>query len=162
MGLRGVVPSPNAAALRNQAPGVQRRQGRLDWPEPPAEWAPGIAVAWTTFYESDLSRFVEDVDVPVLIRLFSYYDLWVRTMDHWRAALARDDTAILGETGGKEPAITVAPEMIQLQRLEQVMKELENRFGVSPIQRARLGIKIGAAIETAERLNDPERQRRGG
>lgn len=104
----------------------------------------GTQSAWELFWRSDVAGLVVDADRPALRRLFEYYDLRERMLS---AFLAEPFTT--GSTGQ-----TVAhPASKEVASLEARIQALEDRFGITPAGRLKLGIVLGAAAKSLEDMN---------
>lgn len=100
--------------------------------------------AWDAFWTSDLAALVLDADRPALDRLFGMYDL--RERMH-RALLEQPFTE--GSTG----QTVVHPAAKELASLDGRIVALEDRFGITPMGRLKLGVVLGAAARSLDEMN---------
>lgn len=115
---------------------------------PKANGKPMLAVtqtAWTNFWRTEVAGLVVDADRPALDRLFGMYDLRERMM---RAYLA--DPFSRGST----KQLVVHPASREVASLDGRIQSLEDRFGITPAARLKLGIVLGAAAKSLEAMND--------
>lgn len=114
---------------------------------PPAtrEWLAITKKRWTTFWGSELARAVApDTDLPALTRLHDLYDEQERAL---RAV--RKQRFVLGSQG--QPVLNPAGRL--LKELAGEIRMLEDRFGLSPMARLRLGHQYGSTAMTLDDLN---------
>lgn len=102
------------------------------------------AAAWDEFWAGELAQLVNRADLPALGRLFQMYDLRERMQ---RALLA--EPWVAGSTG----QIVAHPAAKELASLDGRIVALEDRFGVTPMARLKLGVTFGAAVKSLEDLN---------
>lgn len=100
--------------------------------------------AWASFWSSDVAGLVLDADRPALDRLFGMYDMRERMQ---RTGLAEPFSA--GSTG----QLVVHPALKEVASLDARIQTLEDRFGITPAARLKLGIVLGAAAKSLEDLN---------
>ena len=100
--------------------------------------------AWTSFWESELASLVKPSDTPALVRLFRMYDTRERFE---RLVLAQP--MVPGSMG--QPKVN--PAAAEVASLDTRITALEDRFGLSPAARLKLGITFGAAAKSLEDLN---------
>lgn len=114
------------------------------FPGPDVSWAPEVAEAWHEFASSPLAdpRILKSTDLPALRRLFSYQDRLVRAV----AAFDLDPTA----TGSMGQEV-LSPWAQEIHRLEAEIQRLEDRFGLTPLARLRLGVTFEEGIGLAQR-----------
>jgi P27 family predicted phage terminase small subunit len=100
---------------------------------------------WNEFWGSRLSAIVNPgTDLPALRRLFTLYDERERT---YRAV--KRERLVKGSQG--QPVLN--PLYRNLGTLDSEIRQLEDRFGLSPISRLRLGITFGEAQRSLEEMN---------
>jgi len=100
--------------------------------------------AWVRFWGSDVSGLVVDADRPALDRLFVNYAIHEAMMATWLA-----EPFTLGSTG----QVTSHPAAKEAAALEARISAAEDRFGISPSARLKLGIVLGAAAKSLEEMN---------
>lgn len=101
-------------------------------PDAPKKWLKITKDAWADFWTQDVARAVVKSDLPALRRLFELRDLEERLM---RKA-AEENYVTVGSTG--QPVIH--PALKQADALRAEIRNLEDRFGLTPASRAKLGI----------------------
>ncbi|MDO8391049.1 MAG: hypothetical protein Q7V57_11215 [Actinomycetota bacterium] len=103
-----------------------------------------VAAAWATFWKSDVAGLVVDADRPALDRLFEYYELRARML-----------TAFMSEpfSTGSTGQTVVHPAAKEMASLDTRIVALEDRFGITPAGRLKLGIVLGAAAKSLEEMN---------
>lgn len=162
MGSSGPI-AKRTGRQRNQRPTGDARLARFLEPEdvePSPRWLAPTREAWVDYLASPIVSVVDPIDVPALRRLFDAYDLYGRLWWRWMHLLDEEgDGALLGEGSGGQAV--VHPLLASLRTVEQTMKELETRFGITPQSRARLGIDLGAAAAANEKARRMNRQDRG-
>lgn len=104
----------------------------------------GTKSRWDLFWRSDVSSLVTDADMPALWRLFELIDERERCMTS-----ARKGRLVKGSTG--QPVLN--PLYKHVQSLESQINTLEERFGLTPMSRLKLGVKFGEAQRTLADLN---------
>jgi P27 family predicted phage terminase small subunit len=134
-----------------------RRQGRAtsdlgivevspvgDVPAVPRGFLVETRRAWSAFWQSELASLVTEADHPALVRLFRLYD-----------ARARFAKIVVAEpmVAGSKGQTRVSPAAGELASLDARIVTLEDRFGLSPLARFRLGVMFGAAARSIESLN---------
>ncbi|HEY7822407.1 MAG TPA: P27 family phage terminase small subunit [Acidimicrobiia bacterium] len=124
--------------------GVAASEGR---PVPVAEgsWREGTVERWVSFWASPLASQVEQSDEGAFRRLFKLYDELDRL---WEAI---DDTGrvVPGSQGQPRPN----PLFKQVEAFQAEARQLEDRFGLSPLSRLRLGITFADAQASLDGLN---------
>jgi P27 family predicted phage terminase small subunit len=100
---------------------------------------------WQAFWRSPLAGAVAvDSDLPALERLFSLYDERERAYRAYRRE--RLVTGSQGQT-------VLHPLGRMMGVMDSEIRQLEDRFGLNPLARARLGITIGEAARTLADMN---------
>ena len=127
-------------------PDKRQRRGRNDAgplalpiaepPAPPRAALLATKKAWGAFWKAPTAALVLDSDHPALERLFGLYDELDRI---WRAARKR--RLVDGSQG--QPVIN--PLYKQADALRAEILALEDRFGLSPMARLKLGAAFGSA-----------------
>lgn len=118
--------------------------GRLDPPFAPSGLLKATREDWTAFWSSPLGALVVAADVPALRRLFTLYDERARAYRGLRQAgrlVETDKGAALNPLAG------------YLKSCDAEVRLLEDRFGLSPIARLRLGVALGEAAKSLDELN---------
>jgi P27 family predicted phage terminase small subunit len=116
-------------------------------PVPQADqgWREGTVERWVTFWGSPLSRQVEPSDEGAFRRLFRLYDEIDRMWD----AVEETGRVVAGSQGQPRPN----PLLKQIQEFQGEARQLEDRFGLSPMSRLRLGITFADAQASLDGLN---------
>jgi P27 family predicted phage terminase small subunit len=119
-------------------------------PEPPEQLSTIQVEAWDVFFTSDLAGLIKATDLPVVRRLWTYYqqheDLLV---------IFEKSKLVAGSTG--QPRINPAHDAIL--KLETAIHRLENELGLTPSARLRLGITFADATNSIDALNEKFAQR---
>lgn len=117
-------------------------------PAPPDELGAEAGQLWTRFLQSRVAGAVDfDSDLPALYR-------WVRAWDRYfeLERVMRHETFEHVVSGSKEQPI-LNPLYKALEMAEQSIERAEAKFGMTPRDRAQLGLDLAAGQLTAERLN---------
>jgi len=101
---------------------------------------PVVDQEWNDFWLSQVSRFTDEVDMGTLRRLFIYRHEWFTIMRAW---MDMPDSERVTEGSRNADSLRLHPFADRLDKLEKLMLPLEDRFGLSPLSRARLGIEVG-------------------
>jgi P27 family predicted phage terminase small subunit len=118
--------------------------GKVDPPPPPAGLLKATRQDWAEFWASPLGALIVAADVPALRRLFTLYDERARAY----RGLREFGRLIDIEHGGK-----LNPLAGYLKACDAEVRLLEDRFGLSPIARLRLGVALGEAAKSLDELN---------
>lgn len=100
--------------------------------------------AWSSFWQSDLSGLVLAADRPALARLFRMYDMRERL-----ERVYQKQPFSVGSTG----QLVSHPASKEIASLDGRILALEDRFGITPMGRLKLGVTFGAAAKSLEALN---------
>lgn len=111
---------------------------------------PGLLKAtrdwWSEFWNSDLAAATgAETDLPALRRLASLYDERERAY----RAIQRGDRLVTGSKGQE----VLNPLYRVIASLDAEIRNLEDRFGLTPLARLRLGITLTDAQKGLEDLN---------
>jgi P27 family predicted phage terminase small subunit len=115
-------------------------------PLPPEGMLTKTRARWVKFWRSELSRIVdEERDRPALERLFTLYDERERAYrDFRKRRLVKGSTKqLVVNPLWRHATSTLDPEI----------RQLEDRFGLTPRSRAQLGLAIGGLKKTLDDLN---------
>jgi P27 family predicted phage terminase small subunit len=119
--------------------------GRGEPPAVPAGLLKAVRDSWPRFWASELAQLVKpETDLPALERLWSLYDERARALHGYRRA-----RVVAGSMG--QP--TLNPLFAALKALDTEIRALEDRFGLTPMARLRLGVALGEAARSLEDLN---------
>lgn len=134
MARKGPMPKhPDKRQRRNKTTGtlVVLEGGGLAVPEPDEGLSPTLVDEWYAFWDTDVAQAVRESDLPALRRLWSIKDLERR----------------LHASGAKQPIVVGSqgqpvanPALKQADALRSEIRQLEDRFGLNPSARARLGL----------------------
>lgn len=119
-------------------------------PAPPPDLRPDLYQEWQDYWTSPLSNVAHDTDVSSLRRLFTYRDEWFRLALAY-AALSEEDRVVDGSRNSG--ALRTHPFGDRMLKLEGEITKLEDKFGLNPLARARLGIELGTAKKTWAELS---------
>jgi P27 family predicted phage terminase small subunit len=109
-------------------------------------WRPGTVERWHFFWESKLARNVEPSDEGALRRLFRLYDEIERMWD----AVEETGRVVEGSQGQPRPN----PLFKQIETFQAEARQLEDRFGLSPMSRLKLGVQFADAHLSLSALNE--------
>lgn len=113
-------------------------------PSPDPDWRAEVIEAWNDFWSSPLAgpAVMKVTDAPALRRLFVYRDRLLNAMDGFD-----HEPIVIGSTG--QP--TMSPWAAEVHRLESAVSKLEERFGLTPLGRLKLGVTYEQGIDLASR-----------
>ena len=114
-----------------------------DPPAPPPRLLQETRRLWDEFWGSSVAAAVDVSDVPAIRRLFMLRDQWERM----RRAV--DKTPLVSGSQGQPVENPLAKRM---DRIATQIVQLEDRFGLSPVARAKLGVETVAARRGLEEL----------
>jgi P27 family predicted phage terminase small subunit len=118
--------------------------GKVEAPPP----APGLLKAsrasWERFWSSPLAPLTIPADLPALERLWSLYDERARAYRGYR-----HERLVEGSQG--QPVLN--PLAAAMKAMDAEIRALEDRFGLTPMARLRLGVQLGEAARSLEDLN---------
>ena len=132
MGLRGPIAN-GATTLADDA---------MPTPTHPADLHPKLQYEWEQYWESDVARAADGVDIPMVERLWLYRDELFRSQLAWNLM---GDTDRWIEPTRNRNTVVAHPMVRRMEKLESQIVTLENLLGLSPLSRARLGIELGQA-----------------
>jgi P27 family predicted phage terminase small subunit len=110
-----------------------------------AAWREATVERWVQFWGSPLAQQVEQSDLGSFRRLFWIYD----ELDRLRDAIEETGRVVAGSQGQPRPN----PLYKQVEAFQAEARQLEDRFGLSPLARLRLGITFADAHQSLEGLN---------
>jgi len=143
--------SPKKPEARRQGRGtrdvglVSRPDVQVDVPAADLSWREGTVERWVAFWLSPLARQVEQSDVGSLRRLHWLYD----ELDRMREAIEDTGRVVSGSQGQPRPN----PLYKQMETFMSEARQIEDRFGLSPLSRLRLGITFADASASLTALN---------
>lgn len=156
MGSRGALAKPDDQRQgRNKPLQVPTRDKNLPLiPDPPKGVKQEVKDLWTRLWQTPVGRAWDpDMDGPLLLR-------YAKTFHHWLNAqrdLANLDGVV---TQGSQGQPVIHPITQYISQLEQRMAQMEDKLGLSPMARARLGLTIAEGELTAAQLSDMVKNRR--
>jgi len=108
-------------------------------------WREQTVERWVAFWASPLASQVEPSDEGAFRRLFKLYDEIERMWE----AIEATGRVVEGSQGQPRPN----PLYKQVQEFQAEARQLEDRFGLSPMSRLRLGITFADAQASLDGLN---------
>ena len=122
-------------------------RGDVARPVPAADlsWRESTVERWVSFWGSPLASQVEQSDEGAFRRLFWLYD----ELDRLREAIDLTGRVVEGSQGQPRPN----PLYKQVESFQSEARQLEDRFGLSPLSRLRLGITFADAQASLDGLN---------
>lgn len=149
--MRGPAPKPDGERQRRNKPGsahgtvmattvVVAGMSALSWPDPPGSWSPEACDDWRELSVSPLSQTMTASDFPALMRLFRLREQLTRALDQ-----LEHEELVSEVVTQKGFALVPNPIVGVIGRIEAMVRPLEDRFGLSPMARLRIGIKVGEA-----------------
>lgn len=124
--------------------------------QPDVRWAPPVAESWSELWSSPLAGLIKPTDVPALRRLFEYRHQLLAAQANYD-----DEPMTVGSMG--QPVLS--PWAAEIHRLEAVVQKLEEKFGLTPLARLRLGVTFESGVSLASQnaaLLDKFRASQGG
>src|SRR6266536_1128862 len=115
--------------------------GQPDPPSAPAGLLKATRDDWVEFWRSPLGSLVVAADFPAVRRLFTLYDERSRAYSGYRR-----ERLVLG--GNKQQALN--PLLAAMGMLDKEIRALEDRFGLTPMARLRLGVALGEAAKSLD------------
>lgn len=104
-------------------------------PSAKREWLVATRKRWTAYWGSQLSRLLDPVsDLPALERLFDLYDERERAMREFRRKRL---------VQGSKGQLVLNPLGRLMKEYDQEIRQLEDRFGMSPAARQRMHADLG-------------------
>jgi len=135
---------PAVPETESPAADVAQEDNELAIPEAPQGLLKQTRAQWVELWSSQLAQTIAATDMPALERLFTLYDERHRAMRDFRKA-----RLVRGSTG--QPVLNPMGKLVK--DLDGEIRQLEDRFGLSPQARLRLGIDLGKAADSLDALN---------
>lgn len=135
---------PPDRRLRRNKPRLVERLPSPPPPDPQASWRRETKERWIAYWNDPVSRAASDADRALVDRYFSYLDEWERSL---RAYRRRRFVPGSNEQPVLNPLGRFALE------LEAKLLAIEDRLGVSPLARSKLGLALGEARKSLAGLN---------
>jgi len=113
-------------------------------PAPAPHWGGSTTEAWNDFWSSPLAgpQVMKPTDAPALRRLFDLRDRLTKAFDEMDL-----EPIVVGSTG--QP--TMSPWAAEIHRLEGAVSKLEDKFGLTPLARLKLGVTFEEGVSLATR-----------
>lgn len=142
----GPLPKPaERRQRRNGRPALAPLDGRSTLsPEPPGGLLAATRASWRALWASPLASTFVESDLPALGRLFDLIDERARVV-----RVARRSRLV---PGSKAQPVT-NPLIGYISTLDTEIRNLEDRFGLTPKARLALGIQLGEAHRSLSALN---------
>ena len=109
---------------------------------PAVHWHPDVVEAWSELWSSPLAGMIKATDLPALRRLHEYRHQLAHALEAYT-----DEPTVVGSMG--QPVLS--PFAAEVHRLEGVIGKLEDRFGLTPLARLRLGVTFEEGTSLAAR-----------
>ena len=114
-------------------------------PQPP-KVSKRLKELWNKLWSSELAaHFNQETDPPAMERLFLLYE----RVNKYEREAARDGNVSKGSTGQKQ----MHPLLKAADVLRPQILQLEDRFGLTPMARLKLGIALGEAAISLDEMN---------
>jgi P27 family predicted phage terminase small subunit len=117
----------------------------LPVPAPDEAWRADTVGRWGDFWGSKIAAQVEPSDVGSLRRLFYLYD----ELDRMKDAIELTGRVVEGSQGQPRPN----PLYSQVEKFAAECRQLEDRFGLSPVARLKMGVVFADAHSSLDALN---------
>jgi P27 family predicted phage terminase small subunit len=153
MATRGPAPKPAYQRQRRNkderplvvVPPGERSPGRPPSPLPPRRrWLRATERAWEAFWGSDVASLVTEADMPAIERLHDLRDERERALRGYRK-----ERLVKGSMGQR----VINPLAKAMMALDAEIRALEDRFGLTPQARLRLGVVFGEARRSLDQIN---------
>lgn len=109
-------------------------------------WSRAARSLWDSFWISPIAQVVDrQSDMPRLSRWILYCDEWFRLMREYRRK-----RIVMGSMG--QPVAN--PAFAMAMATEKEIAKIEERFGLTPLDRMRLGITFSEARSALDKLNE--------
>ena len=119
---------------------------KANYPKPPPRLLKKTKDWWDDYWNSDLATYTnQDTDLAAVSRLATLMD----ERERCYRQVKKEGRMISGSQG----QMVLNPLYRHIQTLDQEIRQIEDRFGLSPKSRAILGITFGSATQTIADLN---------
>jgi P27 family predicted phage terminase small subunit len=147
---RGPAPKdPEKRQRRNGAAPLEAITGGMapvEVPVPPAGLLKGTRERWSAYWASPVAQLADPVsDLAALVRLFRLYD----DLERSHNAVRRQGHMVRGHRDQQ----VMNPLLKHMQLLMAEVRQLEDRFGLSPRARLSLNVTLGEAAKSLADLN---------
>ncbi len=133
----------------SQDQGVTLGREPSEVPDPPEGLCMALRSAWDEYWASDIARATDITDVQVISRLFWFRQQQREIMEEF-SDMAPDERLTPGSRNAD--SLRAHPYFDQIRKLEETIQKLEDKLGLSPLSRARLGIELGHATLTWQEI----------
>lgn len=146
----GPTPKPTSRRQRrNVRPAIVLPRGvesaAANLPAPPRGLLATTVQQWTAYWSSPVGQLADpDTDMPAVMRLFSLYDERERAYRSFRKK-----RLVKGSQG--QPVVN--PAWRQVPIMDAEIRQLEDRLGLTPQARLKLGVTFGDAARSLDDLN---------
>lgn len=138
--------SMREAKRHSNADVVLLHGGRDDVPEPSEAWRDDTKEVWFAYWQSDVSRLCGEESLPSLRRLYDLYDERTLTFQ----AVQKSGVRLIQGSQGQH---VQNPLLRYISELDREIRQLEDRFGLTPLSKLQLGVTFGDAARSLEDLN---------
>ncbi|MGW6295639.1 phage terminase small subunit [Streptomyces sp. NPDC055058] len=147
---RGPAPKDPEKRQRRNAPkgleAVPAAPGLVERPSPPAGLLKSVRDRWAAYWESPVAQLADPVsDLPALERLYRLYD----DLERSHATVRKQGHMVRGY----RDQTVMNPLLKHMQLVQAEVRQLEDRFGLSPRARLSLGVTLGEAAKSLSDLN---------
>lgn len=147
MGSRGPLPKEEGKRQNRRSRSnlrlIEQHDPTRPTPTPPEKLSARQLASWQAYFDSQLSALIKETDLPVVERLWRYYQQHEELTDVF-------DKARLVPGSQGQPRINPAHDAIM--KLEGAIHRLENELGLTPSARLRLGITFSDATMSLEKI----------
>lgn len=153
MGSRGPLPKEEGRRQRERGrknTALIQAYEPAEVPDAPEGLSEELEASWVEFFSSELSGLIKPTDMPVVRRLWAYYQQHEDLNNIFERS-----KLVAGSTG--QPRMN--PAFDGMMKLEGAIYRLENELGLTPSARLRLGITFADATNSIDALNDRFRER---
>lgn len=105
-------------------------------------WRDEVQAQWAELWSSPMAGVLKPTDLPALRRLFGYRSKLLEAVERFEAA---------PEVTGSMGQVVISPWAAEIHRLEASIQKLEDKCGLSPMARLRLGITFEEGVSLASR-----------
>ena len=157
---RGPTPKSSARRQRRNRPHLEVHTGvsdiqplaqlpavRSEMPPYPKSILKVTKQRWAIYWQHEVSAVACQVDLPMVERLFRRYDECERA---YRAIRKKDIGRLAVGSQGQQ---ILHPLLKYIDQCEQEARQLEDRLGLSPNARLRMGATLAGAKRTLEQVN---------
>ena len=108
----------------------------------------GTKLLWDTYWQSEIATVAAKVDLPVVERLHRRYD------ERERAYREIKKKGVGHLTRGSQGQVILHPLLKYIDNCEAEIRQLEDRLGLSPAARLRMGATLAGAKRTLDQVNN--------